>query len=78
VIVNVKEGVVFDAAAGAPGHPSWLALNIFSAGLIVNGNGVLDADVVAPSSTVVIRGTLSGNVAADRISVAGGGVLNGG
>jgi hypothetical protein len=39
---------------------------------------VLDADVVAPSSTVVIRGTLSGNVAADRISVAGGGVLNGG
>jgi hypothetical protein len=54
VIVNVKEGVVFDAAAGAPGHPSCLALNIFSAGLIVNGNGVLDADVVAPSSTVVI------------------------
>jgi hypothetical protein len=37
VIVNVKEGDVFDAAAGAPGHPSWLALNIFSAGLIVSG-----------------------------------------
>jgi len=78
VIVNVKGGVVFDSAAGAPGHASWLRLNISSAGLIVNGGSVLDGYVVAPTSNVVIRGAITGGVVADRIIITGAGVLNAG
>jgi len=56
-----------------------LVLRIASGGLTLNGgNIVFYGDVIAPNGTVIINGnsTVSGSVAADRLTINGNGLLH--
>lgn len=75
VIVNVGGAASLDGRAGAPAHPEWLALNLASGGLTISGGATLDGSVLAPSSAVMVNGTIEGAVQADRLTINGGGTL---
>lgn len=78
VVVNLAGGVTFNGNLGATGHSDWLTLNVASGGVMLNGNGIAHAVVVAPNGTVTINGnsTLNGTVTADRLTINGNGLLN--
>ena len=75
VVVTVGGAVVFNGTAGAAGHPEWLHLDVPSGGVTLNGGVTVHGFVTAPNGTVMINGTLRGGVAADRLTVNGGGGL---
>jgi hypothetical protein len=75
VVLTVGGSVVFNGTAGAVGHPEWLRLDVPSGGVTLNGGVTVHGFVTAPSGTVMINGTLRGGVAADRLTVNGGGGL---
>jgi endo-1,4-beta-xylanase len=78
VIVNVRFGVTINGTVDASGNPSWLALNVSSSGLTVNSGATFSGAVVTPTGTVIVNGTLTGSVVADRLVVNGAGRMNGG
>ena len=67
--------VTANGSIGAAGHPEWLALNLAAGGLTVNGGASVNGAVTAPAGTVMVNGTVVGSVAADRMTVNGGGRL---
>ncbi len=75
VIVTLAGGVTLNAAAGNAAHPEWLSLNLAAGGVTLNGGASLNALVAAPAGSVMLNGTLSGSVTADRLTINGGGVL---
>ena len=77
VILTLAGGVTINGAVGVTAHPEWLALQIASGGLTLNGGATLHGDVTAPGGTVIINGSsaLYGEVAADRLTINGNGVL---
>ena len=77
VTVTVGSSVIVDGSSGAPGQPEWLSLQVPTGGLTLNGNVTFNGFVVAPSGTVMINGILNGGVVSDRLTVNGGGRLNG-
>jgi hypothetical protein len=78
VIVNVRFGVTINGTVDASGNPPWLALNVSSSGLTVNSGATFSGAVVTPTGTVIVNGTLTGSVVADRLVVNGAGRMNGG
>jgi endo-1,4-beta-xylanase len=75
VVINLAGGATFNGPAGTTAHPEWLALNIASGGLTVNGGAAVYGAVAAPAGAVMINGTVVGGVAADRLTINGGGRL---
>ena len=75
VVITVAGSVNANGEIGAAAHPAWLALNVASGGLTVNGGASVHGSVNAPAGTVMVNGTVDGNVAADRLTVNGGGLL---
>lgn len=75
VILNVASATSVSGAAGSAAHPDWLVINLAAGDLTLNGGAALDGSVVAPAGTVMINGTLTGDVVADRLIIKGGGVL---
>ncbi len=80
VVLNLANGLAANGALGASAHPDWLALNIASGGLTLNGGCTIHAFVTAPAAgtgTVLINGNsaLVGGLVADKLIVNGGGLL---
>ena len=75
VVIHVAASVTANASIGASAHPEWLELNLAAGGLTVNGGASLSGFVTAPSGAVMINGALTGGLAADRLTVNGGGLL---
>jgi rhamnogalacturonan endolyase len=77
VILKLAAGTSLNGSVGAPEHPEWLSLEIASGGLTLNGGVSFAGFVFAPSGTVIVNGnsTLTGNVAADRLTLNGNGIL---
>lgn len=75
VVINLAAGVTANASIGASAHPGWLDLNVAAGGVTLNGGASLHGFVTAPMGTVMINGALTGGVAADRLTVNGGGLL---
>jgi endo-1,4-beta-xylanase len=75
VVINLAAGVTANASMGTTGHPEWLDLNLAAGGLTLNGGASLNGYVTAPSGAVMLNGALTGGVAADRLTVNGGGLL---
>jgi Bacterial Ig domain len=77
VVINVKDGPVFNGNVGSPGHAAWLALNVAAGGLTLNGNAALHGYVAAPNGIVTVNGSsvLDGGLQASGFTVNGGGVL---
>jgi endo-1,4-beta-xylanase len=75
VVINVAAGVTANASIGTAGHPEWLDLNLAAGGLTVNGSASLHGFVTAPVGAVAVNGAITGGIAADRLTVNGGGVL---
>ena len=65
-----------NGSAGDAGQPAWLLVNIYSGGFTLNGHATFNGFVVAPAGTVIVNSTLNGGVAADRLIVNGGGMVN--
>ena len=76
VILNVANGVTLNGSGGASGQTAWLLLTIHSGGFTLNGRATFNGFVVAPAGTVIVNSTLNGGVAADRLIVNGGGIVN--
>ena len=77
VVINLASGVNVNASIGAAAHPEWLVLTVASGGVTLNGGGMFIGSVVAPTGAVTINATLNGTVTADRLTINGGGALNG-
>lgn len=77
VVIVLANGVSFNASVAASGHPEWLALNVASGGVTLNGNMSFYGAVIAPAGTVTLNGnsTLTGGVVADRLTINGNGLL---
>ncbi len=75
VQITVAYGLNLNGEVGDAAHPSWLTLRVYSGGLTVNGDGHMWGFLVAPNGNVHINGEFTGGVAADRLTVNGGGVL---
>jgi rhamnogalacturonan endolyase len=76
VVVNLASSVTVNAGTvGAAAHPEWLSLNVAVGGVTLNGGAAFHGAVAAPNGAVMVNGTLNGSVAADRLTVNGGGVL---
>ena len=78
VVINLASGASVNSSLGDSGHPGWLAINIASGGLTLNGNVTVTGSVTAPNGTVTINGnsTLKGGVIADRLTINGNGLLD--
>lgn len=74
VVLTVGSNVTVNGAAGDAADPSRLALRVASGGLTVNGGASVSAGVTA-SGAVSVNGALRGRVAAERLTVNGGGTL---
>jgi MBG domain-containing protein len=75
VVLTVAGAVTANGAIGAAGHPEWLSLSLAAGGLTVNGGASVNGAVAAPAGAVVVNGTIVGTVAADRLTINGGGRL---
>lgn len=78
VILTLANSTSFNGASvGDAAHPEWLTLQVYSGGLVLNGNVALFGTVIAPTGTVTLNGTstLTGAVAADRLVVNSQAVL---
>lgn len=77
VVLKLANGVTLNGPVGSTANPEWLELEIFSGGLILNGNATLNGIVAAPNGTVIVNGnaTLRGRVSADRLTLNGNGAL---
>lgn len=75
VIVTVANGMSLNGAFGGVGHPEWLTLRIAQGGLALNGVAV-NGTVIAPNGTVTVNSgsSLTGALAADRLTMNGGSV----
>jgi hypothetical protein len=64
-----------NGAFGGVGHPEWLTLRIAQGGLALNGVAV-NGTVIAPNGTVTVNSgsSLTGALAADRLTMNGGSV----
>ena len=69
VVINVASSVIVNGSAGTDAHVQWLAVNVASGGVTVNGSGVLAGVVRAPAGTVTVNGAYYGAIAADRLVV---------
>ncbi len=80
VTVIVGTGVTLNGGSmGNPGNPLWLILKVAAGGVTVNGGSSLSGVVLAPNGSVIINGNslLKGSVFCDRLTINGGGVLDG-
>lgn len=79
VVLTVGGSVTLNASMGSTNNPLWLTLKIASGGVTLNGGSFLSGVVVAPGGTVIINGnsTLKGTCFSDRLTVNGGGLLQG-
>ena len=77
VILNVSQNVTFNGDVGNSDHPEWLALNLYSGDLTLNGTVSLFGYVVAPAGDVTINGngSLSGGLICDTLTMNGNGQL---
>ncbi len=77
VIVVVGNAINANSSVGNVAHPEWLVLKIASGGLVLNGNVSFYGGVTAPAGTVTVNGgsLLAGGLAADRLTINGGGRL---
>ena len=77
VIVIVANGVTAGNGLGMAADPSSLRLEISAGGLTLTGGASFYGYVTAPSGSVIINGNsqLVGGVVADRLTVAGNGLL---
>jgi endo-1,4-beta-xylanase len=75
VVLNLGSSAIVNGSAGHSGHQEWLTLNLAAGGLTLNGGASFEGSVAAPAGAVVINGSLRGAVAADRLTVNGGGLL---
>jgi hypothetical protein len=73
VIINVGNAVVFAGNAGNPGEPGWLAVNVASGGVTING-ATVNGYVVAPAGAVTVKegGTLRGGVVTGQLVIREG------
>ncbi len=77
VIINLAHGLVANGSIGSSANPAWLALNIVSGGLTLNGNVMFYGYVNAPAGKVIINGKskFAGGLICDRLTVHGNGLL---
>lgn len=77
VILTVADECVLNGTAGDAGHPEWLALNLHSGDLTLDGNVVLYGHVLAPFGEVRLNGfsKLCGGLKSDRLRMNGNAVL---
>ena len=78
VIVTVAQDVSFNGNVGNSDHPEWLAVNLYSGDLTLNGTVSLYGSVVAPAGEVTIngQGTLRGGLICDSLTINGNGLLD--
>ena len=76
VVLTTGSAAAVSGAAGNPGHPEWLMLNVASGGLTVNG-ATLSGFVVAPNGAVTINtgGAIHGGIKADLVVIKEGASL---
>ncbi|WP_414662095.1 immunoglobulin domain-containing protein [Horticoccus sp. 23ND18S-11] len=69
----LASSVTFNESVENPGTPQWLALDLASGGLTLNGNATLRAIVKVPNGTVTLNGSSSlvGEVVSDRLVING-------
>ena len=77
IILTVASDVTVNGNFGVKAHPEWLMLQVAQGGLTLNGDVAFYGYVTAPNGPVIINGdsTLHGEVAADRLTINGDGLL---
>jgi hypothetical protein len=78
VILTVTDDVTFNGTVGSSAHPEWLALNLYSGDLTLNGTVQCYAMVLAPFGTVRLNGQalLSGGLKCDTLRIDGNGLVD--
>ncbi len=79
VTLTLATGVTLNGSMGNAGNPLWLILKMATGGVTVNGGSSLHGVVIAPTGSIIINGNsvLKGSVFCDRLTINGGGVLDG-
>ena len=77
VVLTLRNGTSINSSMGNTTNPQWLQLRIATNGFTLNGGSSFYGAVLAPNGTVIVNGnsTLRGSVAADRLTINGGGLL---
>jgi rhamnogalacturonan endolyase len=76
VTLVVASSVTLNANAGNSNFPQWLTLNVASGGVTLNQSATLNGDIIAPSGTATINGTVNGTVISNSLTINGSGLLN--
>jgi polygalacturonase len=76
VTLIVASSVTLNSSAGNSSFPEWLTIEVASGGVTVNQSATLNGDVVAPSGTATINGTVNGTVISSWLTINGSGLLN--
>lgn len=78
VVITIVRGMTLSGSAGSANNPSWLKLQICQGDLTLNAGSSLNANVLAPRSSVYVNGNamLTGYLAADRLWIGAGGVVS--
>jgi autotransporter-associated beta strand protein len=78
VIVALRNGTAINGQLGNSEYPEWLTFQIWSGGLTLNSGAVLHGHAVAPSGTIVVNSnaTVRGSIAADRLTINSGGLVD--
>jgi hypothetical protein len=77
IVLKLGSNVSLNRDLGTAVHPGWLAIEIATGGLTLQGNAVMYGEVVAPTGNVTIAGgsVLYGHVSSDSLTITGGGLL---
>ena len=71
--MTVGNSISLNGAFGGAGHPEWLTLQLSQGSLTLNGFAVTGT-VIVPNGTVTVnsRSSITGALAADRLTLNGG------
>jgi endo-1,4-beta-xylanase len=75
VILTVGGNVMVNGMLGNQSNAEWLRIRIATGGLTINSRGAVYGLAIAPVGAVIVNGTLTGGVIADRLTINGGGVV---
>jgi hypothetical protein len=75
VLIKLANGGTFNALVGDAARPDWLSLEVSAGNLTIGNNARVYGLIIAPNSTVTLKGSLRGRVSADRLTVEENGML---